>query len=293
MKTLKTISCVLAVLAMTLPIVAKDKVLVESKWTGVPVRIDGAKTEWEEDILVADNDLDIRFGFKNDQNFLYFLLVFNSPKSVSTIDATGLTLWINAEGKDKKTYGLKFYRKMISADELIDNMTKQGQTLSDEQIKKIKATRQYRSYTCDPIDKKGKPIAIPGAGIGTFRAARIEKGAVYEYIIPLALLQDPASAAKWDPAAPLSVGLEWGGITEAMKKARAAQNFSGASGATAGAAASWGEITSSGGGGGGGEEGGGGGEEGGGGMGGGMGGRGGGTPKKIDFWLNLKIAPKQ
>jgi len=291
MKTLKTISCVLAVLAMTLPIVAKDKVLVESKWTIAPVKIDGAKTEWEEDILVADNDLDIRFGFKNDLNFLYFLLVFNSPKSVSTIDGTGLTLWINAEGKDKKTYGLKFYRKMITADELIDNLTKQGQTLSDEQIKKIKATPQYRSYACDPLDKKGKPITIPGAGTGTFRAARFEKGAVYEYIIPMAFLQDPASSAKWDPAAPLSVGLEWGGMTEAMKKARTARNFSGASSATAGAATSWEQTIAGGEGGGGGEEGGGGG--GGGGMEGGMGGRGGGTPKKIDFWINLKIAPKQ
>jgi hypothetical protein len=289
MKSLKTLSCILALLAMTLPLVAKDKVLVESRWTSAPVKIDGAKTEWDEDALVEDKDLEISYGFKNDPNFLYLLLVFNSPKSVSTIDGTGLTLWINAEGNDKKTYGLKFYRKMISADELIDNMTKQGQALSDEQITKIKATRQYRTYACDPIDKKGKPVAVPGGGTGTFRAARVEKGAVYEYIIPMAFLQDPASAAKWDPAAPLSVGFDWGGLTEAMKKARTARNFSGVSSGTAGAATSW-EQTIAGGG-----EGGGGGEEGGGGGGmeGGMGGRGGGTPKKIDFWVNLKIAQKQ
>jgi hypothetical protein len=289
MKTLKTISCILAVLAMTLPAVAKDKVLVGSQWTSAPIKIDGAKTEWDEDALVEDKDLEISYGFKNDPNFLYLLLAFNSPKSVSTIDGTGLTLWIDAEGKDKKTYGLKFTRKMISADELIENMTKQGQTLSDEQIMKIKATRQYRTYACDPIDKKGKSIAHPGPGTGTFRLARVEKTTTYECIIPLTFLQDPSSQTQWDSSAPLSVGFEWGGITEAMKKARTARNFSGASSATAGAATSW-EQTIAGGG-----EGGGGGEEGGGGVGmeGGMGGRGGGTPKKIDFWVNLKIAPKQ
>ena len=212
------------VLALVVPGLAKDKVVVESKWTAAPVQIDGNGADWAQDVLIVNKDYNLSYAFKNDADFLYLLFVFNikegqrENKYMSSIDFTGLTLWANPEGKEKKTHGLHFYRKRVTADQLILELQKRGQTITPEQIKEIQSKSGYSLLTCDVVNKKGETVPSQGMGTATFQTKKIQPGIVFEYQIPIALLEDPASAVKWDRSQPLKLGFEWGGSTPEMLK---------------------------------------------------------------------------
>jgi hypothetical protein len=290
MRVFRYLGSVIIGLALLVPGFAKDKVVVESKWTAAPIQIDGSQADWAPEDLILNKDYDLGYAIKNDANFVYLLFVFNlkqgamkrfENKYMSTIDFTGLTLWLNAEGKEKKTYGLRFRPRQVTADQLIQEMEKQGQTLTDEQKQGIKAKPRYSLFACDVINKKGDVVPNPEASKGTFRTSKIQNSIVFEYQIPVALLGDPASATKWDPSLPLKVGFEWGGATPDMLKAQGSQLGQQGTRTGGGETSLESQIRS------------------------GYEGGGGGSrdfdaadrrralPKKYDFWIDLKLATKQ
>jgi len=222
MKNLKAIIIVLALAVLIAPSFAKDTKVIESKWTATPVQVDGNNQDWAQDAIEQNKDFNLSYSFKNDANFLYLLFTFNTNRYMSSIDFSGLTIWVNAEGKEKKNYGLHFWRKAVTGDYLIQELEKQGQVLPDEKKAELKSRPQYIIFACDPLDKKGKVVSLPGTGQATFRTSKIGNSIVFEYQIPIALLQDPAAPTKWDSAQPLKVGFEWGGSTEEMRKNQAA-----------------------------------------------------------------------
>jgi hypothetical protein len=279
MKFSKTVLIVIAALPWVLPLAAqkdKDKIF-ESAWTAAPVQIDGAATDWAPESLFLWKDFNINFGFKNDANFLYLVSIFNDPKYVSSLAQTGMYLWINAEGKDKKIHGLHLYQKAITAEQLIAEMEKSGQTIPEEKKKELMAKPQYRLFACDVVNKKGEPVPHPGTGTGTYRYARTKTGATFEAIIPLAVLNDPAAPAQLDLTKPFKFGFEWGGMTAEMKKQRAAQLGDRGAQARAGESSFEGQISGE-------HEGGGDFSAGGGSL---TAMRGG--PKQYNFWINLVI----
>jgi hypothetical protein len=288
MKIHKYLGLVIVSLALLSTGFAKDKVVVQSRWAAAPVQIDGNSSDWVPEDMVKNKDFDLSYAFKNDANFLYVLVVFDlkevgkgrlENKYMSTIGLTGLTLWLNAEDKEKKTGGLRFYRKQASSDHLILELEKQGQMLTDQQKKDIKSKPSHMLFVCDVINNKGQAVPHPGTS-GTFRTAKAEKSMVFEYVVPLALLQDAASPSKWDPALPLKVGFEWGGMTDEMKRNYAGRVADQGVAARAGESSLEAQV---------------GGEEGSdfrasdSSLGASMRG----LPKKYDFWIDLKFAAKQ
>lgn len=280
MKRTRFAFILLAALVVTLPLAAAKVKLVESKWAGAQIQVDGQPAEWPAEEFVADDGRGAKFAFRNDDNYLYAFLTLSDPKYFSSIDQSGITLWINTQGKERMVYGLHFLRKTVTADQLIQDLEKQGQAMTEERKKEIKARPQYMVFACDSVNKRGEAIAhAAGVQSGTFRTALVEKAKNYEFIVPLALLDDPAGEVKVDPVKPFKVGFEWGGLTEEQKKARAAQL--GDQGAQASTRAT--DLSSQLGGGEGASE----------------GGAPGGSltslrgPKKFDLWLDLKLAAKQ
>jgi hypothetical protein len=222
MKNLKPLYILLTIGVLIAPSVAKDKI-VESKWTAAPVRIDGSSAEWAQDALETEKSVEASYAFKNDANFLYVLFIFNNPIYLSTVEDTGMTFWVNTEGKEKKIRGLRFHRKAVSADQLIQSLESEGQTLTDQKKQELRSKTQYLLFAYDVVNKKGEIVPQSGMATGTYRLARVEKSTIYEFVVPLELLADPSSDKKWDPAKPFKLGFEWGGLTDEMKKARAPQ----------------------------------------------------------------------
>ena len=218
----KRIGLMIAVCALILPAAAKDKIIVESRPVIAPIQVDGNPAEWPPDSLTLEKDVNVSYAFQNDAANLYVLFQFNEAKYVSSIEATGLTLWVNNDGKEKKSHGLHFYRKTVPAAELIKILENEGQTLTDDKKKEFMSRPQYMIWASDVINKKGEAVPHPGVFGGTFRMAKTPKTVVYELILPLALLSDPGAEKKWDASQPLKIGFEWGGLTEEMRKAQAA-----------------------------------------------------------------------
>jgi len=281
MSHLKRWSLVFFAFALVLPGVAKDKKPVESRPLAAPVQIDGNPAEWPADSLTQEKDPSVGYAFQNDAANLYVLFQFNDAKSMSSVEATGMTLWINNDGREKKNYGVHFYRKTVTAAALIKILEDEGQSLNDDRKKEFLSRPSYVIWACDTVNKKGEAIPHPGVPGGTFRMAKAGKGASYELVMPFGMLKDPGAEKAWDASLPLKIDFEWGGLTEDMKRAQAGNL--GDQGARASSAAT--DLGSQ--------------------IGGGEGGADFNAPssslagmrqiaakyKKLDFWIDLKLAP--
>ena len=272
-----TVVLAVAILAIAAPAAVK---VIQSLWTPEPLAIDGKADEWAPEALAAEKSVDVAYGFKNDDKSLYLFFKFNDAKKyMSSIEQSGFAVWVNLEGKEKKVYGLKFYRKPVNGDELIKILEQQGQTLDEARKQEIKSKPQYILFACDAMNKKGEFIPHPvGTHLSTYRTARAANSAAYEFVIPFDMLTDPATGAKIDPAKPFALGFEWGGATPEQLQAAAAQLGDRGAAASAGATSMEGSMS---------------------GEGGGFGppsaslsGMRRSIPKKYDFWATVQLAQK-
>lgn len=236
MTNLKRICLALAVCVLIVPGIAKDKKPVESRPLAAPIQVDANPAEWPAESLTLEKDPSVGYAFQNDAANLFILFQFNDAKAMSSVEATGLTLWVNNDGKEKKNYGLHFGRKTVAAADLIKLLEAEGQSLTDDKKKEFLSRPSYQIWACDTINKKGEPIPHTGIPGGTFRSAKTAKGAIYELVVPMALLKDPGAEKAWDPSLPVKLDFEWGGLTEDMKRAQAGNLGDQGSRASAGAA---------------------------------------------------------
>ncbi|MCX6566414.1 MAG: hypothetical protein NTW38_08345 [Candidatus Aminicenantes bacterium] len=214
---------------LVLPLGASKDKVITSRWTAAPVAVDGQTTEWAPEEIVAEESVGAKIAVRNDASHVYVMLSLDDPQFQSTAEQTGITFWINPAMKTKKVHGIKFYRKTITADELIQLIKSRGQELFAEKEAELKAQPQYLHFACDPVNKKGEIVPRPGqAETATYRLSRVQQAMVYEFVIPLALLDDPENEVKVDPAKPFKFGVEWGGVTEEIKQMRLAQFEGGA-----------------------------------------------------------------
>lgn len=266
-----------AVGTLVLPGATEDKI-IQSQWTSTLVQVDGQVSEWPAEAMQFEKGVNAQYAFKNDANFLYCVFIFNDPKFMSSVEQSGFAFWINAEGKEKKTHGLRFYRKGVTGDQLIQELEKSGTPVTEERKKEILSKPQYMLFAFDVLDKKGNIVSHAGTETGTYRLARAQKTMVFEFVLPLSLLNDPSAKTPLDTAKPFKLGFEWGGMTEEMRKQKASEL--GARGSQANSQGAGGDKVND--------------EN--------EGFRDSsvslssmrrGIPKKYDFWLSLQIAPKQ
>ncbi|MHB8056036.1 MAG: hypothetical protein ACYDH3_12400, partial [Candidatus Aminicenantales bacterium] len=180
--------------------------------------------EWTAEEIVFEESVGTNIAARNDAENLYVLLVLQDPKFQSTVETTGVTFWINTAMKTKKIHGIRFHKKTVTADELIQNLKDQGQTLTPEKEADLKTRPSYFLFACDVVNKKGAVVARPGrTGTGAFRISSGNHVMAYEFRIPLVLLDDPENDVKVDPAKPFKIGAEWGGMTEEARAERMAE----------------------------------------------------------------------
>ena len=226
-KTFMKIS-LLSFLVLTVCLVGFSKErIAESIWTESSVNIDGLDDDWVDNTLNFEKKVEVDYAFKNDANNLYVIFVFKDPKYLSTvggIKGTGMTLWLNTEGKKKKRYGINFKMKRVTADELIAIIEKQQGPLPEAEKKRIKSGSHYDLYRGEVIDKKGNILTASALGgelrEPIFRSKEKQKMMVYEFRMPLRILEKLSADQVIEPGKVVKVGFEWGGMTKEMKAAR-------------------------------------------------------------------------
>jgi hypothetical protein len=214
------IAVLLALLAAGVPADAQDKT-VPSAWAAQAPKIDGASKDWEGVALTEAEKGAVQYAFRNDGANLFVLFVISDPKTRSTIEDLGLTLFIDPAGQESKDYGINFRRKRITANESIALLERQG-PVSDEQKEKMRQTPFYNFYFAEVIDKKSDPVPVPAGVQGPpafVKFATEKKNLVFELAIPLARVAPALPGLGVQPGESVSLAFEWGGPTEAQRKA--------------------------------------------------------------------------
>ncbi len=237
---------------LCLPVFSK-KIVIDSTWASSQLQIDGAMNDWAADTLTYNKKVKVDYAFKNDADYLYIMFRFNDPKYVSSISATGMTVYYNLEGKKKKYYGINFTGKQVSADAYIRVMEKSGQVLTEEQKKTIRAQRFVVLNDNTVINNKSKSSDVEvmeGTKPAIFRSQKGKDAFVHEFAIPLKKEAEMAPGIGTEPGKQIMIGFKWGGMTNEMKEQRLKKAVARGSQAKAGSGSQSGITSERGGGGG-------------------------------------------
>jgi hypothetical protein len=174
--------------------------------------------------LNFEKKVQVDYAFMNDEEYLYCLFVFKDPEYLSSINQTGLTLYFNVAGKKNKDYGINFIQKRISAQQYIVMVEKQKGPLPDADKNNILANPNYVIFNVEVINKKAKKNTTQAPLETNPAVYRIQKdqenNVTYEMAVPLPRVDELAPGIGSEAGKQIKVGFEWGGMTEAMKKAR-------------------------------------------------------------------------
>lgn len=219
-----------AVVAIAAAGLAKD-IVVASQWSATPVRIDGLEQDWQDATFLTDEGSKAQYALKNDGTNLYILFVFKDQMSATTIEYTGMKVYFGAEGKKSKDLGILFAKKPMTADNLIAEMEKRGETLTEERKTELRKQKTYMVFAEEVINSK-KVTAPSDPAVQTlppiYRAANNKRVGVYEFRIPLSRINQPGGIGT-EPGKTIKLGFEWGGMTtEIMKNVMADRAASGA-----------------------------------------------------------------
>lgn len=200
-----------------------------------PRQIDGRADDWEGANFVNFKKAGVDYAVAHDAEHLYLILVFNTKEGLSSADQGGVFIYLSQAGKKSKDIGYHFVRKMVSAEEAIARLESYGDSLTEERKAQIRERKMFAFYEGEPVGKKFKADLqkIKGQKFepAVFRA-RVEQSrrssgaaapgqdgfqkAVFEFRIPLR--PSPGLPPLLEPGKPINLGIEWGGLTEEMKK---------------------------------------------------------------------------
>ena len=197
---------------------------VSSVWTTAPPKIDGVGDDWDAAGMNLEKKLEVNYAFRNDQKFMYILFSFNNPKFMSSVSATGLTMYINTDGKKKKDYSINFVLKNVTNVEFIALLEQRQGPLEEDRKTQIMANPSYSifDYTVDTKDKGAVP---PGTkivpAVYRIQSDKQKKTAAYEIAIPLDRVVPVAPGIGAEAGSKVKIGFAWGGWTKELKEAAA------------------------------------------------------------------------
>ncbi len=202
--------------------IAKEKV-VQSQWTTSPPNIDGSNSDWEGGTLTLYKKAQVDYAFRNDADNLYVIFIFNDPRGfMSTIKQSGITLWLNTDGKKKKNYGIRFAIKTVSADNYIQIVEQMmGEPMPEDKKAQIKAKESYQVFHNEVIDKEGEaPPIASGPTSPSFNTAGGKETVVYEFKVALKKDDTSPVGIGTQPGGSFTIGFDWGGTTKEMRQER-------------------------------------------------------------------------
>jgi hypothetical protein len=198
-----------------------------SSWPAGEISIDGKAAEWAGREAYYSEDDGFKVGFANDAKYLYvYLATWNRQKQMQIL-ANGLTVWIDATGHSKETFGINYPEKRSMPDStgMSPGMPAglrgggRGGAPSDDSgenrqsfLKGMLAEAQSELIVLGP---GGEPIvSMPAADNGKGGIAAMidiaNRTLIYEVRIPLAPSDSLSFAVNAAPGAMIGVGFKVG-----------------------------------------------------------------------------------
>lgn len=191
-----------------------------SFWTPEPIIVDGEVTDWDSIPTVYLEDEGVAVGICNDSTNVYIMYRFRDAKSLRAIRMTGLKIWLDAKGKKKKDFGIRYnggptfseILELTGADEedSFGNMSQERrermmQRMSGEEVRFTVIYRGKEQREAIPTDGSMGP-AVSFASSDGFVA--------YEFSIPLQTSDYGTFGIGAQPDKKIGIGSEWGGRRE-------------------------------------------------------------------------------
>lgn len=200
---------------------------VQSHWSAEPVKVDGEMTEWPSGSSVYFEDSGVQLGLCNDSQNLYILFRFGNQAWARAIRRGGLTLWLDNSGKKKKDIGIRYNGGLSLLDSEMQKPGMAGEggfldSLTPEQ--KERFMQRQKKDMADQLKviykKSGQEIFIPTNGSsGPAVSFGSPQGTyTYEFSIPLEKSDVSHYGIGAQPGQAISLGLEWGGMSESDRK---------------------------------------------------------------------------
>jgi hypothetical protein len=198
------------------PLVAVPAVRsAESRRVASAVVVDGRADEWTPDSLVRDDKSGTTFGFQNDGQNIYVLLVIDNGETLASADATGITILSRPAGSKKRVGGVYFMTRSISADGYIDWLESQGALLTESEKAEIRKIPRHDAFASFAITAQGSTYGPlrrqAGHEIPDFRVSQGPEGTIFEFRIPLASAKLVPGGIGAEPGRDVRLFFEWGG----------------------------------------------------------------------------------
>jgi hypothetical protein len=221
------IALLLLTLSGTVLLLSCKSTEVQSQWSAEPVKVDGEMTEWPSGSTVYFEDTGVQLGLRNDSQNLYVLFRFSNPTWARTIRRGGLTLWLDNSGKKKKDIGIRYNGGPSPLDSGMQRagMADKGgflDSLTPEQKERL--VQWQKKDLADQLKvifkKSGQEIFIPTDGSsGPAVSFGSPQGTyTYEFSIPLEKSDLSHYGIGAQPGQVVSLGLEWGGMSESNRE---------------------------------------------------------------------------
>lgn len=197
---------------------------VQTHWAAEPVKVDGEMTEWAGGSTAYFEDLGVQLGLSNDSQNLYVLFRFGNQAWARAIRMGGVTLWLDGTGKKKKDFGVRY-----TGGPPLPDFQKRGdfgeggfqEALTPEQKQRLFDMELDTVGQITIIDKKSNQemtIHPDGSGGPAVCFASPQGTYTYEFSIPLEKSDVFSYAIGAQPGQVICLGLEWGGMGEAVRE---------------------------------------------------------------------------
>ena len=81
---------------------------IENQWTSQEIIVDGKSEDWEAAPLTYAKETNMAMGVTNNAENIYVMFRLNDPGTARRIQKMGFTVWLNKDGKKKKTFGINY-----------------------------------------------------------------------------------------------------------------------------------------------------------------------------------------
>jgi hypothetical protein len=176
--------------------------------------VDGKRSDWSEDMPVNYFEEEgAVLALCNDSENLYILFCFRDAKWTKAIRMTGLKLWLDVKGKDKKDFGLRYNGGPSLQEIQAARKGEYSEDISPEIKQRMMQGMTPPTTQLTFIDKKNNvETSIPSDG---FKGPSVSFDTSmdlysYEFSIPLQSGTDGHYGIDIKPGQIISIGAEWG-----------------------------------------------------------------------------------
>jgi len=192
---------------------------VECGWCSNKMLIDGQRTDWENLPFSYFEDEDVVLGLSNDNDNLYIFFSFRNKQWARMIHLSGLTLWLNGEGKKNKDWGIRFRGGPEMPGNMRDDRP-EGTPFDPMAGMDYKAEPPGAAFVIlDEYNDRELTIDTAGADGPAVGIALANDIFTYEFRIPFTSDGNDIFKLIAEPGSKICIGSQWGGMNQdAMKE---------------------------------------------------------------------------